>query len=227
MLVIPEEIKQLYQQDSIPKTLTINFYPVGTYKIHPMATLLPNSKLYPNSKGTPVFSISDKQIMSETMLITEGLFTGDTINFRSCFSSKCSLTILDVETDVYDYDMEIIQEIGGQKVPLFTGTVDEAKRRDDKVNLVAYDYLYYNYGDDMTAWYNGLSFPMTVKAFRLALYDACNIPFEEIELVNDEMVLEKAELSGTVTGRDFLAMIGELNGVFVHVNRNLLYLSEE
>lgn len=104
-------------------------------------------------------------------------------------------------------------------MPLFTGTVDDAKRRDNKVNLVAYDYLYYNYGDDMTDWYNGLSFPMTVKEFRLALYDVCNIPFEEVELVNDKIVLEKAELSGVVTGRDFLSMIGELNGVFVHVNR--------
>lgn len=217
MLAIPDETKLLYQADSISKTLIVNFYPVGTYKIHPRSTLYPASTLYLNSKGTPLLTISEKQIMSETVVITEGLFTGDTLNFRSCYSSKCSLTGLNLEMDVYGYDMEVIQEIGGVKVPLFTGTVDEAKQRDDKVSLVAYDYLYYNYGEDMTVWYNGLSFPMTIKEFRLALYDVCNIPFEEIDLVNDERVLEKAKLSGTVTGRDFLAMIGELNGAFVHV----------
>lgn len=220
MLAIPDETKLLYQADSISKTLIVNFYPVGTYKIHPRSTLYPASTLYLNSKGTPLLTISEKQIMSETVVITEGLFTGDTLNFRSCYSSKCSLTGLNLEMDVYGYDMEVIQEIGGVKVPLFTGTVDEAKQRDDKVSLVAYDYLYYNYGEDMTVWYNGLSFPMTIKEFRLALYDVCNIPFEEIDLVNDERVLEKAKLSGTVTGRDFLAMIGELNGAFVHVNRS-------
>ena len=219
MLAIPEEVKQLYQKDSIPKKLIVNFYPIGTYRIHPMASLFPSSTLYPGSKGVPELTLSGKQILGESMTITEGLFSGDTIDFRSCFSAKCTLTVLDVKEDVYHYDIEVIQEIGGYKVPLFTGTVDAAKRRDNRVMIVAYDYLYYNYGEDMSGWYNGLSFPMTVKEFRLALYDVCDIPFEEVSLVNDGMSLGKVELDGPVTGRDFLSMIGELNGVFVHVSR--------
>ena len=219
MLEIPEEIKQLYQKDSVPKTITVNFYPAGTYWIYPMSSHFPKSTVYPSSRGEPVLSLSGNQVMGESMVITEGLFSGDTIDFRSCFSAKCTLTLLDLDEDVYGYDMEVIQEIGGYRVSLFTGNVDDAKRRDNKVNIVAYDYLYDSYGDDMTAWYDGLSFPMTVKEFRVALYKVCNIHYEEIDLANDNLVLEKSELSGGVTGRALLAMIGELNGVFVHVNR--------
>lgn len=219
MLEVTDEVKQLYQTDSIEKTLTINFYSAGTYKIHPTPSLYPSNALYPASRGTPVLILSDENVLTETMTITEGLFSGDVIDFRSCYSSKCSITLLGVEDDVYGYDMEIIQHIGGETVPLFTGIVDTAPQRNSQTKVTAYDYLYYNYDEDMSEWYNTLEFPMTAKDFRLALYDVCNIPYADVELVNDEMLLQKAELNGEITGRTLLALIGEFNGVFVHVNR--------
>lgn len=218
MLTVSEETKQAYQNGG-RKNVIINFYPIGKYRIHPGTNLYPDATLLPGSKGSPEFSLQKKQILSETMVISEGLFEGENIDFRSCFASKCTITVLNVDTDVYGYDMEVIQEIEGVKVPLFTGTIDEAKERGRETRIVAYDYLYYNYDEDMSEWYNSLTFPMTAKDFRMALYDVCNIPYAEVELVNDDMILQKSELSGKVTGRELLAMIGEFNGAFVHVNR--------
>lgn len=218
MLTVSDEVRKVYLNGG-RKSLMINFYPIGRYKIHPGDTIYPSVGLYPGSKGEPEFSIQKKQILSESMTISEGLFDGEIIDFRSCFSSKCSITVLNVETDLYGYDMEVLQEIEGEKIPLFTGTIDEAKERGNGTKIVAYDYLYYNYDEDMSDWYNSLTFPMTAKDFRLALYDVCNIPYAEVELVNDDMILQKSELSGKVTGRELLAMIGEFNGAFVHVNR--------
>ncbi len=218
MLDVSSEVKQLYQTGSVPKTVIINFYPIGTYRVHPGEVILPDASLYPGSKGTPSASLDNRNIVQELMTISEGLWSGEKINFRSCVSNKCTITMFNVPEDVYDYDMEVIQIINGNRIPLFTGTVDEAKERNGKTEIVAYDYLYENYDEEMIAWYNSLEFPMTVKAFRLALYDAFDIPYEEIELINDGLMLSKAEID-SINGRELLKMMAELNGAFVHVNR--------
>lgn len=218
MLTVTDEIKNLYKADSTPKSLRISFYPKGTFRIYPGTALYSGEALYPGAKGTPKFTLTDKDMLSNTMTITESLCNDSTLNFRSCNASKCSLSLIDVSKDVYGYDIEIVQTIGNCDIPLFTGNIDTAKIRDNRVEVTAYDYLYYDYDEDMTAWYDALPFPMTLKEFRLALYEACHIPYDDVELVNDNLMLNHVATEA-ITGRELIAQIGECNGAFAHVNR--------
>lgn len=229
MLDVLDSVKTAYQQDSIPKIVIIRLFGQKS-KLCPANELFPSSDLYPSERAIPEHEFVNKDIVEESMSITEGLCEGDTISYRSCVSSALDVEIRNVTADIRDMDIQIFQIVAGQTLPLFNGTIEDAKKAGAKSRrkIKAYDYLYYNYKEDMTEWYNSLSFPMKCKDFRMALYKAYNMPYAVQDLVNDEIYINKAEVQA-VTGRELLEMIGEFNGAFCHQNRSgqIRYVSLE
>lgn len=220
MLDVLDRVKSAYQQDSYAKTVVIRLYGQKS-KLYPSTELLPSNGLYPSERAIPEHEFRNKDIVDESMSITEALCEGDTISYRSCVSSSLDIEITNVADDVQDMEIQVLQVIGGEVVPLFNGIVDYAKKTGAKSRrkIKAYDYLYYRYKEDMTEWYNSLSFPMKCKDFRQALYKAYNMPYAVQDLINDEIYISKAEVQ-EIDGRDLLQMIGEFNGAFVHMDRN-------
>lgn len=220
MLDILDRAKTAYQQDSCAKTVIVRFYGQKS-KLYPTDELLPRSNLYPSERALPEHEFRNKDIVSESMSITEGLCQGDTISYRSCVSSALDIEVTNISDDVQDMEVQVLQVIAGVTVPLFGGIIDSAKRNGAKSRrkIKAYDLLYYRYKEDLTEWYNSLSFPMKCKDFRMALYRAYNMPYADQELVNDEIYINKADVQ-EINGRELLQMIGEFNGAFVHMDRN-------
>lgn len=220
MLDISDKVKNAYQQDSYPKSVIVRFYGQKS-KLYPTNEILPSSDLYPSERALPEHEFCNKDIVSESLSISEGLCEGDTISYRSCVSSALDIEVTNISDDVQDMEVQVLQVIAGATIPLFGGIIDSAKRNGAKSRrkIKAYDYLYYRYKEDMTEWYNSLNFPMKCKDFRMALYRAYNMPYADQELVNDEIYINKADVQ-EINGRELLQMIGEFNGAFVHMDRN-------
>lgn len=220
MLDVLDRVKSAYKQDSYEKTVVIRLYGQKS-KIYPSTELLPSSSFFPSERVIPEHEFRNKDIVDESMSITEALCEGDTISYRSCVASSLDIEITNVVADVQDMEIQALQIVNGETVPLFNGIVDYAKKTGAKTRrkIKAYDYLYYRYKEDMTEWYNSLSFPMKCKDFRQALYRAYSMSYAAQDLINDDIYINKAEVQ-EISGRDLLQMIGEFNGAFVHMDRN-------
>lgn len=109
--------------------------------------------------------------------------------------------------------MELSVEIGRFKV-YSDKPVNDRRWRD----LTCYDALYDVINEDMTSWYNGLTFPMTLKNLRDSFFTNLGITQVTKTLVNDTFITEgNFIVEGVLSGQTVIESICELNGVFGHM----------
>lgn len=81
--------------------------------------------------------------------------------------------------------------------------------------LTCYDAMYDILNADVAAWYNSLTFPMTIKNLRDSFFTYLGITQETVTLVNDSFVtMGGFSVVGTLSGKTVIEAICELNGVF-------------
>ena len=112
--------------------------------------------------------------------------------------------------------------IGNYKVYSDKPTSDRAYR-----DLMCYDLMYDILDVDVASWYNGLTFPMTLKSFRDSLFTYLGVTQETTTLINDNYSVKGNYQVDSLSCKDVLQSICEANGVFGHINRsgNFEYIS--
>ena len=169
--------------------------------------------------------ISNSDIFYETMELTESICSDNQIMFGNCEASVFKITIANINvplegkwitvSTILDDKTDEPFVFGTYKVASFKPTADRSRRE-----LVAYDAIKDILSADMTDWYNGLAFPMSLKKFRDSFFENLGFEQEETTLTNDEMVVEKTIESDEISGKYIINAICEINGCFGHVNRN-------
>ena len=169
--------------------------------------------------------ISNSDIFYETMELTESVCSDNQITFGNCEASVFKITIANINvplegkwitvSTILDDKTDEPFIFGTYKVSSFKPTADRSRRE-----LVAYDAIKDILSADMTDWYNGLAFPMSLKKFRDSFFEHLGFEQEETTLTNDEMVVEKTIESDEISGKYIINAICEINGCFGHVNRN-------
>lgn len=169
--------------------------------------------------------ISNSDIFYETMELTESICSDNQITFGNCEASVFKITIANINvplegkwitvSTILDDKTDEPFVFGTYKVASFKPTADRSRRE-----LVAYDAIKDILSEDMTDWYNGLAFPMSLKKFRDSFFEHLGFEQEETTLTNDEMVVEKTIESDEISGKYILNAICEINGCFGHINRN-------
>ena len=169
--------------------------------------------------------ISNSDIFYETMELTESICSDNQITFGNCEASVFKITIANINvplegkwitvSTILDDKTDEPFVFGTYKVASFKPTADRSRRE-----LVAYDAIKDILSEDMTDWYNGLAFPMSLKKFRDSFFEHLGFEQEETTLTNDEMVVEKTIESDEISGKYIINAICEINGCFGHVNRN-------
>ena len=117
----------------------------------------------------------------------------------------------------------------GYKIKLKDEEIDEARAaygrfrvHSDKPSndrrwrdLTCYDIMYDILNADVISWYNGLTFPMTLKNLRDSFFTYLGITQETTTLINDSFVTPGGfSVSGSLSGKTVIESICELNGVF-------------
>lgn len=191
------EIKEIFNNDSVHKVWKIKY-----------------------SGG----EIGNDDIQSEELTLEESICTKEELTFGCCNASCIQFRVLnsvislegkwiEVSCGIEDGDSEY--KIGRYKVSSDKPTADRKYR-----DITAYDILHEVQNMDVAAWYNSLTFPMTLRQFRDAFCRYAGMEQEETELINDGMTVEKTINPSEISGKDVLTAICEINGRFGHVGRD-------
>lgn len=202
--------KELYYESSIDKQLNIEV--IGTKHV-----------------------IDNSMREQDTFTLTETLNDGTELKFGQCLPNQISFTGREVPIATKGMKLRPVEILEGNEDDPFvygtytvqsdTPTADRTKRQ-----IVAYDAMYDIINTDVKSWYDGLSFPMTLKAFRDSFFAYLGIEQKETSLVNDEMTVNKtltttqAEESSvtaeaTISGKTIVEAICEINGAFGNIGR--------
>lgn len=199
MLETSDELKQLYSTDGNAKEIYISVRGTGT--------ILTNS-----------------DIQSEEFTLTEILSSEQQINYGLCNSSKVEFSCINDEIIAENSILDITLKIAGSEEILKLGTyiVDSAKKQTNKniKKVTAYDRLYSIDDVDMTAFYNTLVFPMTLKQLRDSFFSFCGISCASVSLLNDNLTINTDNDFRDISGREFLQAICELNAAFGKMGRD-------
>lgn len=202
--------KQLYYESSIDKQLNIEV--IGTKHV-----------------------IDNSMREQDTFTLIETLNDGTELKFGSCLPNQISFTGREVPIATKGMKLRVAETLEGNENDPFvygtytvqsdTPTADRTKRQ-----IVAYDAMYDIINADVKSWYDGLTFPMTLKQFRDSFFAHLGIEQKETSLVNDSMTVNKTLVTtqsddssvtaeATISGKTIIEAICEINGAFGNIGR--------
>lgn len=206
---------ELFKKDSIDKQLTIET----------------------DDKTTKITNV---ELHQEQFELTESICSESELTIGSCEAAVLKFTVSNIFLPMKDKMITVKTvidnntanpfQIGRYKVYSDTPTADRTKR-----DIVAYDSLYDVINADVAEWYNTLlpdkDSTTTMKAFRNSFFGHFGIEQADIQLVNDDMKVEKTVEPEELGGATVLNCICEINGCFGHIGRDgrfhYIYLEQE
>ena len=203
MLNVSDALKQIYRR---------NMLPLSTVKADIQGKI---------AFGDLGVTVGNDRIVKDTFRLTEMISDCGDLDFGSTNASFVEFTVADVPEDLNGQRFTITQTVNGTyTVPLGTFTVDSCKRHDDLrfKDIAAYDDMQ-KFNRNVAEWYNGLTFPITVKGMRESLCQYCGVAYESVTLVNDNVRVYKTLDTNELNGKEVLRAIAEVNGTFAHINR--------
>ncbi|GLC79246.1 hypothetical protein LBYZC6_13600 [Lacrimispora brassicae] len=222
MLNIPEEIKSLYRQPNSSldtwRTFKMRFYDKDIDFLYPGEDVWPSDNLFPVD-DTPIYTIDGTQVPNDNLTLTQVLCPTDTLTFGHCGSATLEVMVSDVLMDLTGKWFTLSMEVGGYEMMLGIYKVQSFERQADrnKKRILAYDRML-NFAVDVAEWYQGLTFPMSLKQFRTALCEHAGVPQKEVTLPLDDMQITKTIDPTQISGRDVMKAICEINGCFGQID---------
>lgn len=180
--------------------------------------------------------IDNSMLEIGTFALEESLCSESELKFGACEANCVKFTARNTAGNIIGKTISIEETIDGDsenpmpygvfKVASDVPTADRTKRQ-----ITAYDAMYDIINTDVKSWYTGLSFPMTLKAFRDSFFAHLGIAQVETSLVNDSMTVNKTIVAtqtddssavteeSSISGKTVVTAICEINGCFGNINR--------
>lgn len=171
--------------------------------------------------------LTNAEIHQEQFELHESLCSNNNLDFGACESSYIKFTtshlnplknkVLTV-SEVLTTHTEDPFIFGTYKVVDDKLTADRTKRE-----VTAYDSLYEVINADVLDWYNTIlpdsETTVTLKQFRDSFFSHFGITQETTTLPNDNETISKTIITNSLSGKDVLHAICEMNGCFGRINR--------
>lgn len=181
--------------------------------------------------------IDNSMLEVGTFALEESLCSESELKFGSCEANCVKFTARNTAGSINGRTISISETVDGDsenpmlygvfKVASDVPTADRTKRQ-----ITAYDAMYDIINADVKAWYAGLSFPMTLKAFRDSFFAYLGIEQAVATLPNDSMTVNKTLVAAqtddssavteesAISGKTVVTAICEINGCFGNIDRN-------
>ena len=201
MLNVSDELKNLYRLEYTRKELVLSFPTISK-------------------------TITNDGIVMESMKLTESICEEEELTFGGCNSAMFEVSIFNVTENLQGQKMVVTQNVYTEDgssyltMPLGTYYVDSLKKQTNGLytDLVAYDRMK-DTDTDVSAWYNGLVFPITIKSMRESLYTFLGLSYEVQTLPLDNISIAKTINPSYLKARDVLYAISEANATFGKITR--------
>ena len=180
--------------------------------------------------------IDNSMLEIGTFALEESLCSESELKFGACEANCVKFTARNTAGNIIGKTISIEETIDGDsqnpmpygvfKVASDVPTADRTKRQ-----ITAYDAMYDIINTDVKSWYAGLSFPMTLKAFRDSFFSHIGIEQAAAMLPNDSMTVNKTLVATqtddssavteepAISGKTVVTAICEINGCFGNINR--------
>lgn len=170
-------------------------------------------------------TITNENIASESMTFEEMICENDSLVFGSCNSSSFTIEVRDTAHTFKGCTLKASITCGSYTRKIGTFIVDSDNKTDDKTRrqIKAYDVLHSAMNTDVASWYNSLTFPTTLKAFRDSFFKYLGITQVDVLLINDSMSIEKTIQATTLKAQTIMENICEINACFGHINSDGLF----
>ena len=191
-------LNELFRRDSVDKQIDISFDDVH---------------------------ITNSDFRGQDFELTESLCSESELRFGCCESSVLKFKISNNFGELKDKWLTVRTVLEGNIDRPFQ--FGRYRVKDDVVSgdkqsrsITAYDAMYDIISAELAEWYNSLEFPISQKDFRDSLFEYLGISQVEMELIQDDMLISQTINTTTLSGKDVITSLCELNGVFGHINRN-------
>jgi len=176
---------------------------------------------------------SDEQLMFgacesscfKVRIVNSGSFEGKTLTVTQKISQSYVNLIDSDNNEIVDHEGEniVVANRSGTdtEIPYGIFKVFSDKPSNDRMwrDLVCYDAMYDILNADVTEWFSGLTFPMTIKDLRDSFFEELGITQVTTTLINDSYITQGGFVSDNLAGKTIIEAICELNACFGHINR--------
>lgn len=169
--------------------------------------------------------LTNDDIDENNFELRQAIMTSNPITFQNCMSDYIKFVTHNTEAvlmnspiavfEILNYDTDNPIPIGIYTVKSDNMSIDGRSRE-----IIAYDQMYDIIQADVTAWYNSLSFPISVKNYRDSFFSEFAIQQEDVTLINDDIQLPRQfSENDEISGDTIIKGLAELNGTFIHMTK--------
>lgn len=176
-------------------------------------------------------TLTNEELFWENFEINESLCSENELRFGSCEASQIKFKVAYRVIPMINKEIiakEILEgaednpfQFGKYKVQSDKPTADRQWR-----DIVAYDAMYDIINAEVSRWYNTIlpndNSQVTLRQFRKSFLDYFGIEEDDPSqvLVNDNMTVQKTVQPTSISGRDVITAICEINACFGHITRD-------
>ena len=169
--------------------------------------------------------LGNTDLHNEEFSLKESLCSENELRFGCCEASELKFRITNSIGSLKKKKIDVSSILNGHtenpfRYGLYTVESDEKSGDRRYRDITAYDKMYDVINAESSAWYNSLTFPMTLRQFRNSFCSYMGVEQEEITLVNDAMTVEETIKPSELSGKTVLESICEINGCFGHFGRD-------
>lgn len=225
MIDISDNFKKILISDNVApsdaRKFKLSFYSKGYDSLFPAETLFPEDGLFPSEQNEIWVLIENDRIESESLKITESLCDSSNLEFGACSSASLEIVVADVIEDLTGKEFLLTEEVGEYQIPLGYYTVESFVRQSDrrKRKITAYNRMRL-FNTDVAAWYNDLTFPISIRKLRDSLCEYIGVKQIQTDLLFDSLKVEKTINPSEISGLEILKAICQLNASFGYIDKN-------
>ena len=147
--------------------------------------------------------------------VTEKLCSSEQLRFGECNASMLKVKMVAGIGDVTAKKLKLVQTVNDYSMDIGVFNIDSCVLTENKEyrDIVAYDNIIL-FSTDVSAWYNGLTFPITINDMLSSLCEYVGVELAEMTLINGDVEIEKTISPEDLKGVIVLKSIAELNGGF-------------
>ena len=203
MYSVNDETKSAYKSDSSHKELEIR---------------IPDANIV----------LTNEDIVTESLELKEAIENSGNLSFQGCIASSLKFECFNLVDETLEgkwIECDITAD-ETQTIPLFRGYISEvtnATHEEFTTVIRAYDALFDINNKDVTAWYNNLTFPMSIQALRNSFFQFVGVTQVVDYLPNDGISVQKSIENKVIMGATIIKAICQINGRYGRISRTGLF----
>lgn len=200
MIRVTDDTKSAYKDDASHKSITVR---------------IPSANL----------TLTNEDILADSLELKEAIESGDNLSFQGCIASSFKIECFNLVDETLEGEwIECdIKADNTETIPLFRGYISEVTNTTHEeftTEIRAYDALYTINNTDITSWYNGLTFPITIKNMRDSFFSRMGVTQVADYLPNDGMSVNKTIEDKVIVGATIIKAICQVNGRYGRISRS-------